>query len=180
MTFFLWSTLARSQDKSPAEWFCFDQNALNLLNAVGKEVPGFVYSELDEDVHQAYNPIIHGVRFKAILSSIFSSDGNFLVAMESLPWLKDIQEYSGVVSKDEVDYKTPEYAKKIFNADAVVTYPFEIEYLPLKARYNHGKMILIHKRAMEGLLILYCFYNDEGVKKWGEYYEGIEQMFRFR
>ena len=185
VTFFLWSTLARSQDKSPAEWFCFELNSLNSSAGVieGKEVPGFEYFEVDEDVHQAYGVLIHGVRFKAILSSIFSSDGNFLIAPEFFPHEGDIMNFRTLrgVPRDSIEYKDPEYAKETFNADAVIIHPFEVEYEPLKKRYNNGKMILIYTEAHEGLLMqLYCLYNDEGREKWDEYYGGIEKMVKFK
>ena len=85
--------------------------------------------------------------------------------------LEKVEEY--------IEYKSPDYAKNVFNADRALTYPLSRGEEFFREKYNHCHVLLIYKENV-GYFSLYCFYTDRGYKKRNKYNRELERMLKFK
>lgn len=78
-----------------------------------------------------------------------------------------------------IEYKPASYAKDIFNADTVITYPLSLGGEYLRRKYNHCDVWLFHKINV-GYFSLYCFYTTKGYKHKKNYEQELEKIIRFK
>ncbi len=81
--------------------------------------------------------------------------------------------------KQYVDYYPVGEARRKFNADTAIFYSIKLEpkdyYLD---KYNHFDVLCLTKKR-RGMIFFYCFYTDEGKKKFNEYWKAVEGTLRF-
>ena len=87
------------------------------------------------------------------------------------------------ISIDEIgkyiEYKSSDYAKKVFNADQVISCPISLGGEYFREKYNHCNVLLFYKEKV-GYFSLYCFYTDKGYKERNKYNKALEKMLRFK
>lgn len=81
--------------------------------------------------------------------------------------------------KHFIEYKPATFAKDIFNADTVITYPLSLEGECLREKYNYCDVWLFHKINV-GYFSLYCFYTDKGYANKRMYEQELEKILRFK
>ena len=109
---------------------------------------------------------------------IWLNYGNTSNYLDKLAW---DSEKSVEDMRTQATYMPQEYARKVFNADTVLTYSINLEGKKLNKKYNHHKAILMYSKPYKTYLLLHCFLTDEGLKNFdSKYLKDIEKMFRFK
>jgi len=92
---------------------------------------------------------------------------------------KDIRDISIDEIEKHVEYKSPDYAKKVFNANKVINYPISLHGEYFQEKYNHCNVLIVYKENA-GYFSLYCFYNDKGYKEKKKYSKALDKMLKFK
>lgn len=78
-----------------------------------------------------------------------------------------------------IEYKPTNYAKEVFNADTVITYPLSLGNEYLREKYEHCNVWLFHKTNV-GYFSLYCFYTNKGYANKRRYEQELEKILKFK
>jgi len=114
------------------------------------------------EINKVTNPYILGIRRDLAIS--------FDKQLNTIP-LDEIEKY--------IEYKPSDYAKKVFNADQVISYPILLGGEYFREKYNYCNVLLFYKEKA-GYFLLYCFYTDKGYKERDKYNKALEKMLRFK
>ena len=78
-----------------------------------------------------------------------------------------------------VDYYPTREAHRKFNADSAMFYSIKLEPEDYyQNKYNHFDILCLAKKR-RGVIFLYCFYTDEGKKKFKKHWKAVEGTLRF-
>ncbi|MCL4640562.1 MAG: hypothetical protein M5Z89_16310, partial [Olivibacter sp.] len=81
--------------------------------------------------------------------------------------------------REYVDYYPARKARRKFNADSAFFYSIKLEPKDYyQNKYNHFDILCLAKRR-RGVIFFYCFYTDEGKKKFNKYWKAVEGILRF-
>lgn len=81
--------------------------------------------------------------------------------------------------KHYIEYKPASYAKDVFNADTVITYPLSLGSKCFRKKYYYCDVWLFQKNNI-GHFYLYCFYTDKGYENKWKYEQELEKTLRFK
>lgn len=81
--------------------------------------------------------------------------------------------------KHYIEYKPASYAKDVFNADTVITYPLSLGSECFRKKYCYCDVWLFQKNNI-GHFYLYCFYTDKGYENKWKYEQELEKTLRFK
>ena len=81
--------------------------------------------------------------------------------------------------KKYVEYYPAGKARRKFNADSAMFYSVKLEPEDYyQNKYNHFDILCLAKKR-RGVVFFYCFYTDEGKKKFNKYWKAVERTIRF-
>ena len=139
-----------------------------LKSKDGNFIAIFGLHKLPGDEKLFFLPKVDFPNLKAIRAELAMS---FNKHMDNIP--EDIEQY--------IERKSPEYAKKAFNADQVVTYPISLRGTFIMGKYTYCDVLRINKEQ-SGNFELYYFYTEEGYKdkKKKRYHKEVEKILKFK
>ena len=81
--------------------------------------------------------------------------------------------------REYIDYYPAREAHRKFNADSAFFYSLKLEPEDYyQDKYNHLEVLCLAKKR-RGVVFFYCFYTDEGKKKFNKYWKAVEGTIRF-